>query len=135
MYQRSLRVLQGIRLLDGQLTVKEALEWLTDRLPPNLGPSLGARPEEAFEETYPVIERGTTDTCMLGLTQIYRLLADRRMQLADRFDFREFHDQFLALGSIPIALSRWEMTGLDDEMEKLWQAASLPLPDPPGNEP
>ena len=72
---------------------------------------------------------------MLGLTQIYRLLADRRMQLADRFDFREFHDQFLALGSIPIALSRWEMTGLDDEMEKLWQAASLPLPYPPGNEP
>ena len=135
MYQRSLRVLQGIRLLNGQLTVNEALEWLTDRLPPNLGPSLGARPEEAFEETYPVIERGTTDTCMLGLTQIYRLLADRRMQLADRFDFREFHDQFLALGSIPIALSRWEMTGLDDEMEKLWQAASLPLPDPPGNEP
>ena len=66
MYQRSLRVLQGIRLLDGQLTVNEALEWLTDRLPPNLGPSLGARPEEAFEETYPVIERGTTDTCMLG---------------------------------------------------------------------
>ena len=49
--------------------------------------------------------------------------ARRLMQLADRFDFREFHDQFLALGSIPIALSRWEMTGLDDEMEKLWQEA------------
>ena len=30
-------------------------------------------------------------------------------------------DEFLAAGIIPIALIRWEMTGLDDEIQKLVQ--------------
>jgi hypothetical protein len=131
MLQRALRVTQGIRLLNGEMTVQEALDWLTERLPPGLGPSLGARPEEAFEETYPVIQNGTTDTCMIGLLQIYRMLADRRMQLGETFNLRGFHDQLLALGSIPLALTRWEMTGLADEVDRLWEAEQLPLPETP----
>jgi hypothetical protein len=128
--QRALRVTQSIRLLDGDMTMQEALDWLMAKLPP-MGPSLGARPEEAFEETYPVIQRGTTDTCLVGKLQIYQLLADRRMQLGDRFDLRAFHDALLAAGSMPLALVRWEMTGLDDQMPLLWDAAKLPLPDAP----
>lgn len=125
--QRSLRVIQSIRLLDGQMTMDAALEWLMKRLPP-MGPSLGARHEEAFEETYPVIQNGTTDTCLVGKLQIYQLLADRQMQLGDKFDLKEFHDALLATGSIPIALLRWEMTGIDDQMATIWDAEKLPLP-------
>jgi len=125
--QRALRVIQSIKLLDGEMTMDQALTWLMDRLPP-MGPSLGARPEEAFEETYPIIQRGTTDTCLVGKAQIYQLLADRRMQLGDRFDLKAFHDELLATGSIPIALLRWEMTGLDDQMPQIWDADRLPLP-------
>lgn len=128
--QRALRVTQSIRLLDGQMTMQQALDWFIERMPP-MGPSLGARPEEAFEETYPVIQRGTTDTCMVGKAQIYQMLADRRMQLGDRFDLRAFHDALMATGSMPIALVRWEMTGLDDQMPMLWDAAELPLPESP----
>jgi hypothetical protein len=29
-------------------------------------------------------------------------------------------DEFLAAGQIPISLTRWEMTGLEDETKKLW---------------
>jgi hypothetical protein len=29
-------------------------------------------------------------------------------------------DEFLAAGMIPLSLIRWEMTGLDDEIKKLW---------------
>lgn len=125
--QRALRVIQSIKLLNGEMSMDAALKWLMDRLPP-MGPSLGARPEEVFEETYPVIQRGTTDTCLVGKAQIYQLLADRRMQLGDTFDLREFHDRLLGIGSIPIALLRWEMTGLDDQMGQIWDAAKLPLP-------
>lgn len=125
--QRALRVTQSIHLLDGKTTMDEALKWFMDRLPP-MGPSLGARPEEAFEETYPIIQRGTTDTCLVGKAQIYQLLADRRMQLGDEFDLKAFHDELLGTGSIPIALLRWEMTGLDDQMAQIWDAATLPLP-------
>ncbi len=125
--QRALRVTQSIKLLNGEMTMEESLKWLIDRLPP-MGPSLGARPEEALEETYPVIQRGTTDTCLVGKLQIYQLLADRRMQIGEKFDMREFHDQLLRTGSIPIALLRWEMTGLDDQMQQIWAAADLPFP-------
>jgi hypothetical protein len=29
-------------------------------------------------------------------------------------------DAFLGCGMIPVSLSRWQMTGLDDEIKKLW---------------
>ena len=125
--QRALRVTQSIRLLNGDLSMEASLKWLEERLPP-MGPSLGARPEELFEETYPVIQRGTIDTCLVGKAQIYQLLADRRMQLGEKFDMKEFHDRLMGIGSIPIALLRWEMTGLDDQMAQIWDAAKLPLP-------
>ena len=54
-----------------------------------------------------------------GFTQFYKLLADRAQQLGEDFNMREFMDEFFAAGQIPMALIRWEMTGLTDEMEKL----------------
>lgn len=128
--QRALRVTQTIKLLNGEMTMDQALKWLIERLPP-MGPSLGATPEEAFEETYPVLQRGTTDTCLVGKAQIYQLLADRRMQLGEKFDLKQFHDELLRIGSIPIALLRWEMTGLDDQMQQIWDADKVPLPAAP----
>jgi hypothetical protein len=35
------------------------------------------------------------------------------------FQLREFFDQLNAIDSIPISLARWEMTGLDDEVQRL----------------
>ena len=64
----------------------------------------------------------------MGKLQIYQLLADRQMQLGDKFDLKEFHDALLATGSIPIALLRWEMTGIDDQMAHDLDAEKLPLP-------
>ena len=55
-----------------------------------------------------------------GFTQFYKLLADRVHQLGEDFNMREFMDEFFAPGQIPMALIRWEMTGLTDEVEKLW---------------
>lgn len=55
----------------------------------------------------------------VGKAQMEKLVADRSRQLGDGFDLGIFHDEFLALGSIPIALIRWEMTGLDDEVRAL----------------
>jgi uncharacterized protein (DUF885 family) len=56
-----------------------------------------------------------------------KLLADRRQQLGETFVLRDFHDQFLSLGRLPMSLLRWEMTGLDDEVRELW--ARQPIPD------
>ena len=43
--------------------------------------------------------------------------------LLDRFNLKEYHDQFLAAGMIPISLIRWEMTGLEDEVRQFWGEA------------
>ncbi len=56
----------------------------------------------------------------MGKLQIDHLLSDRFAQLGDRFDLKAFHDQFLAAGNIPIALIRWEMTGIENDVKDLW---------------
>lgn len=64
-------------------------------------------------------------TYQVGRTEVYKLLRDRMMQLGDRFNLREFHDQLLATGQIPITLARWELTGLDDQVRHLWKSQPL----------
>ncbi len=48
-----------------------------------------------------------------------KLFRERAMQLGDDFVLRDFIDEFLAGSIIPISLSRWEMTGYDDEIRFL----------------
>jgi uncharacterized protein (DUF885 family) len=57
---------------------------------------------------------------LLGKTQIEKLVSQRAFQLGDAFDLREFHDDFLSRGIIPITLIRWEMAGFDDEVRVVW---------------
>jgi len=57
---------------------------------------------------------------LIGSVQLRQLIADRGAQLGRRFNLRRFMDRFLAAGMIPIALTRWEMTGLDDQIRRLW---------------
>ncbi len=57
---------------------------------------------------------------VVGKAHFTKLLKDRAMQLGEDFVLRDFIDEFLAAGEIPMALTRWEMTGYDDEIKKLW---------------
>ncbi len=55
-----------------------------------------------------------------GKVQFLKLMRDRAEQLGDGFVLRDFMDEFYAAGAIPMALVRWELTGLDDEVRELW---------------
>ena len=57
----------------------------------------------------------------MGKLQIDELMMDRAIQLGDKFNLKEFHDAFMAAGTIPISLIRWEMTGYDDEVKDLFE--------------
>jgi len=57
---------------------------------------------------------------VIGKNMIWQLLKDRAFQLKEKFTLRQFMDDFMRGGIIPISLSRWEMTGLEDEIKKLW---------------
>jgi hypothetical protein len=61
----------------------------------------------------------------IGAVQMWALLAERKRQLGDQFVLRNFHDEFIAKGRIPIALIRWEMTGDDREAEPLFDRQPL----------
>jgi len=56
----------------------------------------------------------------LGATQFAKLLTARARQLGEEFDLGEFLNEMFAVGEIPFALIHWEMTGLTDEVDKLW---------------
>ena len=57
---------------------------------------------------------------VVGKVHIDKLLADRAVQMGGGFTLQKFIDEFLGCGMIPVSLIRWEMTGLDDEIRKLW---------------
>ena len=62
----------------------------------------------------------------IGMLQMQHLLAEQRRQQGDAFKLGAFHDEFLGKGWLPIALIRWEMTGLDDEIRAFWDWQPLP---------
>jgi len=57
---------------------------------------------------------------VVGKVQFMKLFRDRAQQLGENFVLKAFMDEFLAAGMIPMSLIRWEMTGHDDEIKKLW---------------
>jgi uncharacterized protein (DUF885 family) len=62
----------------------------------------------------------------IGMLQMQSLLAARKWQLGDDFNLKEFHDEFMAAGRLPISLIRWEITGLDDQVRDLWSRQPIP---------
>lgn len=64
----------------------------------------------------------------MGKMQMLKLVGDRKHQLGDKFNLKDFHDQFMAAGTIPISLIRWEMTGRDDEVKEFWAAPKPAAP-------
>lgn len=67
----------------------------------------------------------------IGMIEMQKLLSNRKLQLGDRFNLKQFHDTFMATGRIPMSLVRWEMTGNDDEIRNFWSRDPLP-PQPRG---
>jgi hypothetical protein len=75
-----------------------------------------------FEQHLYLRQPGYGTSYVTGKYLLERTLADWSKQREERgepFSLREFFDALNATDSIPIALSRWEMTGLADEIEYL----------------
>jgi hypothetical protein len=61
-----------------------------------------------------------------GMLQMQALLAERQRQLGESFNLRDFHDELMAAGRLPISLLHWEMTGTYDGIRDLWSREPLP---------
>jgi uncharacterized protein (DUF885 family) len=51
--------------------------------------------------------------------QIVHLLAEARLRQGKGFDLRAFHDSVWRNGNVPLALQRWELLGLGDQVAAL----------------
>jgi uncharacterized protein (DUF885 family) len=109
---RALRVEVDVKLALGQFTIAQAADYLARSVPMDRGTAEG---EAASFATAP----GLGIAYEIGKLQIERMLAERRLQQGGKFSLREFHDYVWTNGNVPLALQRWELLGLDDDVKKL----------------
>ena len=109
---RALRVTVDIGLATGTLSIGGAAGELASRVPMDRAT---AWEEAAFFAETP----GQALTYQVGKTQLIGLIADAvRLRGAD-LDLRSLHDAIWVNGNVPIALLRWELLGLTDELAVL----------------
>lgn len=109
---RALRVEVDVKLALGEFTIAQAAVYLARTVPMDRKTAEG---EAASFSSAP----GLAIDYEIGKLQIERMLADRRLQLGDKFNLREFHDYVWNNGNVPLSLQRWELLGLDDDIRKV----------------
>jgi uncharacterized protein (DUF885 family) len=109
---RALRVEVDVKLALGEFSIAQAADYLARTVPMD---RKTAEDEAADFSAAP----GLAIDYEIGKLQIERMLADRRLQLGDKFNLREFHDYVWSNGNVPLSLQRWELLGLDDDVKKL----------------
>src|SRR5947207_1005249 len=109
---RALRVEVDVKLALGEFTLEQAAKYLQEKVPMD---EQTARQEAIAFSTNP----GGAMTYQIGKLQITKFLAEARIQEADKFNFRAFHDFAWKNGNVPIALQRWEYLGGPSEVPPL----------------
>jgi hypothetical protein len=114
-FKRAVRIPAELKMQTGEFTLQQAIDFMVKEVP-LMDENLARYDLEIYlrRPTYGM-------NYVMGKTQVEQLLSDRARQLGDEFHLGRFHDEFLAAGPIPIALIRWEMTGQDDEVRRLWE--------------
>jgi hypothetical protein len=98
---RALRVEVDVRLALGEMTVRDAADYLQRTVPMDHDTALE---EAAFFAGTP----GQAISYQIGKTEILSLLADVRLHDGDTFSLQAFHDRLWQEGNVPIALQRDE---------------------------
>jgi hypothetical protein len=114
---RALRVEVDVKLALGLLTMAQAADYLARTVP------MDRKTAETDAADY-VAAPGLGIAYEIGKLQIERMLAERRLQLGDKFDLRQFHDYVWSNGNMPLSLQRWELLGLDDDVKQLDQLSN-----------
>ena len=118
--QRAARGLGSLYAHANQMTMEEAGQVHVDGTP--RGWMKTEKELLVFEQQLYLRQPGYGTSYVTGKYLLERTLADYARQKEERgepFRLRDFFDRLNAIDSIPIALARWELTGLDDEILQL----------------
>jgi uncharacterized protein (DUF885 family) len=107
MRYRAARIPVDVRLATGEWTFGQAVEYFMKE---------GGLDREAAtgEAAGAAVNPGQKMNYITGKHQIQRLLGMYRDKRGRAFRLRDFHDELLALGSIPLCLAEWLMLGHED---------------------
>ena len=119
---RAERIYVAVKFADGSMKPDEVPEHMMKTVP-WMEPHV-AKKHELWRK---FISPAQVLTYQVGKFEVFKLIRDMMMKLGDDFDLREFHDQFLATGQIPVPLARWEMTGIDEDCKHLWDNEPIPV--------
>jgi len=109
---RALRVEVDVGLATGRLTIAAAAKYLADNVPMDA--------QTAEQEAADFAEGpGQAISYQIGKTQILALIADAVRLGGAGTSLRELHDYLWLNGNVPIALCRWELLGLEDELAEI----------------
>lgn len=111
--KRAARVKPELMMQANAWTYDEALTSLTTRTPYWMGPDDAIA---RFDLELYLRQPGYGIGYYMGKVELEKLFAEVAAEQGRDFDIKQFHDDFLAIGRIPIALIRWQMTGRDDEI-------------------
>jgi hypothetical protein len=109
---RALRVLVDLGLVTGRMSIPEAGRYMAERVP------MDAETAD-HEAAYFAATPAQAMTYQIGKTQIQAFLADAARVQGERFSLRDFHDYLWLNGNVPIALQRYELLGLTDELDAI----------------
>ncbi len=115
---RTSRAIADLKMHSGEFTLKDGIRECVKMLP---------RPwaDEDSDAVWWDIENtmrqvGHITFYVVGKSQVMQLFADQALQAGEEFTVLQFMDDFMKGGIIPISLTRWETTGLEDQIKKLW---------------
>jgi hypothetical protein len=114
---RAVRAMADLDMHGNRRTLEEAFQYNIDNTPKGWLPENSSTMWHDLE-LY-LRQPGYGIGYLIGVAQIEELLAERAIQLGDKFNLKTFMDDFLASGLIPISLIRWEITGRDDQIRNL----------------
>ena len=114
---RAARALGDLMVHSGDWTVQEAVDFAVKNTPRGWVKPNG-RTIWGDIGLY-LRQPGYGTSYVYGKIQLERLIADRAIQLGDKFQLRDFFDDYFKRGIIPASLIRWEMTGHDDMIRKM----------------
>jgi hypothetical protein len=119
---RAARMPADVWLQLNVMTAEEVADYWIERVP-YLDRDVARVDAEIYLRRPPGYGLGYTT----GMLQMQALLANRKRQLGDAFRLRDFHDELMAAGRLPLSLIHWEMTGNDEGIATLWMREPLPV--------
>jgi hypothetical protein len=114
---RTARALSDLRMHSNEYTLEEGITNFSESLPYPWADVDSDAVWWDIEET--LRAPGHSSNYIIGRNMIQQLLAERSKQLGDRFTIHRFFDEFMSGGIVPISLTRWELTGFDDQIKFL----------------